>query len=540
MADKRLPPSSRAPWWSESGRTSKPAGEPVEGNPPSSSRPANLDWFDRREPFLNALAARLEPLEERARSLETVLSSFRGEVRSFAQETVRTLGEVEKELIGLRDRTDEHAGRLEERVTSGLGDLAETVRRQARASADDVARTAREAAAGTEESVRVRIGEEEESLGARIAALERAVLERVSEAAVESGARLEGADRELRGRLDEIASGLGARIDEISESLGAAIGSVQARVDQSPGLKDVESLENTLEASAEALRRAVAESRQSLEAFLSKTADRMRADQAKGAQRMQADQAKAGERLSERLSKSIGEMEAGFARVSRLAEVIETLGRKRAFQELIESERALREEQSSMVGQLREAGGAVEQHATALGRRIDSLEGRLTAAADQLGALEQVPAAASESVAEAIERLRGTLQETLGERFAGEVGRSVERLRTELEAGVPVKEVLTRLRELAATQEEVSRAQRQVEELSASLRSDVTQLRKTIEGWGKPRTAPQLAEELLALEGRVSALETEVGGLVEAVSARVTDRVREALEARKRRGLLRR
>jgi DNA-binding ferritin-like protein len=540
MADKRLPSSSRAPWWSERGRTSKPADEPAQDAPASSSRPPNLDWFDRREPFLNALAARLEPLEERARALDSDLSAFREEVRTFAEETVRTLGEIEKELIGLRDRSDEHAGRLDERFTSRLGELAGTVREQARARADDVALAAREAATETEESVKARIAQGEASLEARIAALEWAVLARVAEAAEESGSRLDRADRALRGRLEEIASALGARVDEVATALGTALASIQARVDQSPARTDVEALGNTLEVSADALRRAVAESRQSLESSLSRTADRMRADQAKGAQRMQADQAKAGERLAERLSKSIGELEAGFARVSRLAEVIETLGRRRAFQELIESERALRDEQSSMVGRLREAGDAVAEHATTLGQRIDRLEARLSGAADELGSLEQVPAAAAEGVAEAIERLRGTLQETLGERFAGEVDRSVERLRAELEAGVPVKETLTRLQELAATQGEVWRAQRQVEELSTSLRSDVTQLRKTIEGWGKPRTAPQLSEELRAVEGRVSALETEVGGLVEAVSTRVTDRVLEALENRKRRGLLRR
>jgi len=540
MADKKLPPRSAEPWWSEPGRTSKQPDEPSEGPSPSSGRSPSLDWIGRREPFLNALAARLAPLEERARSLESELAGFRDEVRSFAEETVRTLGEVEKELIGLRDRADEHAARLEERLGSGLGALAGTVRDQARASAANVTRAAREAADATEESLKVRTGEAESSLSARIAALERAVLERVGQAAEEAGRRLESVDRAFRARLDEITSGLGGRIDQVAASLAGAIASVQARVDRSPDRGDVESLGEALEAAADGLRRAVAESRQSLESSLSTAAARMRQDQGKTAQRMQADRAKANQQLTERLAKSIGELEAGFVRVSRLAEVIETLGRKRAFQELVQSERALRDEQAAMVGRLTEAGGAVAGHATSLAKRIERLEERLASAAGELGALEEIPAAASEGVAESMERLRGALQETLGERFAYEVGSSIEQLRAELEAGVPVKEVLTRLHELAASQEEVSRAQRQVEELSASLRSDVTRLRKAIEGWGKPRTAPQLAEELLDLEGRVSALEREVGGLVEAVSARVTDRVMEALEARKRRGLLRR
>lgn len=240
------------------------------------------------------------------------------------------------------------------------------------------------------------------------------------------------------------------------------------------------------------------------------------------------------------MSKSIGELEAGFARIGRLADVIETLGSKRAFSELVESEAALRVEQVALTGKLQEAAAAVSEQVASLGNSIDGLEGRLRASGDELGALERIPAEASERVTEAIERLRRSLEATLGDRFAGEVGGSIERLRSELEAGVPVQEVLVRLHDLARSHEGVSRAHREVEELTASLRSDVTRLRKTIEGWGKPRTAPQLAQDLKAVEERVAALESEVGGLVEAVSARVTEQLLEALDARKRRGLLRR
>jgi hypothetical protein len=517
MADKRPPSRAREPWWSEPGQSPKPPEEEPAVPSPTSGRAPSLDWFDRREPFLNALAAKLEPLEEGTARIETALAAFRTDVRSFAEETGRMLGELEKEFIGLRDRVDEHAGRLEQRIGSGF-----------------------EAVERVGESVRGRVEQAEETVGGRVAALEEAALGSIARRAERSEERAAGLERALRGRVEEIEGSLRARIDEVAATLGAAVGAVQARVDQAPVRTEVESLGKALEAAADSLRRAVAESRQALESSLSGTAERMRADQAKVAERMRADQSKAGQHLTERVSKSIGDLAAGFARISRLADVIETLGRKRAFNELVEGEAALREEQVALTGKLQAAATAVSEQATSLGRRIDGLESRLRATGDELGALERIPAEASEHVTEAVERLRGALEVALGERFAGEIAGSIERLRSELDAGVPVAEVLSRLDKLARSQEDVSRAHREVEELTSSLRSDVTRLRKAIEGWGKPRTAPQLAQDLQAVEGRVAALEGEVRGLVEAVSARVTEQVLEALDARKRRGLLRR
>jgi hypothetical protein len=517
MAEKRPPSRAREPWWSEPGRSPTTSTDRSDVPPETSERSPAPEWFDRREPFLNALAARLMPLEERARRIETDLAAFRGDVRAFAEETGRTLGALEKELTGLRDRADEHAGRLEQRLGAGLQEVG-----------------------GAQESLRGRIDEAEEATGGRIASLERIVLEGLARRAEESDKRVGEVERSLRGRVDEIETTLRTRVDEVATSLEAAIGSVQARVDRSPAGTDVDSLRSALAAAAESLRREVSESRRALEASLTKTAERMRADQAKVAERTRTDQTKASERLVGRLSKSIGELEAGFTRVSRLADVIETLERKRAFNELVESEHALREEQAGLAGQLKQAAAAVAGQATDLSGRIDGLEERLRVAGEELGALDRIPIEASERVTDAIDRVRGTLEDALGERFAGELGGSIAKLRSELEAGVPVKEVLGRLHELARSQGDVSRAQREVEELSSSLRSDVTRLRKAIEGWGKPQTAPQLAQELRAIDQRVSSLEGDVRGLVEAVSARVTEQVLEALESRKRRGLLRR
>jgi DNA anti-recombination protein RmuC len=174
MADKTPPSRAGAPWWSEPGRTPNPPEDQPDASAERSARSSSLDWIDRREPFLNALAARLEPLEERARRIETDMAAFREDVRSFTEETERTMGELEKELIALRDRADEHAGRLEHRLGTGLQEVA-----------------------AAEESFRARVADADEKTGGRIAELGQKLLERLSWAKERSDERVDAAERSL-------------------------------------------------------------------------------------------------------------------------------------------------------------------------------------------------------------------------------------------------------------------------------------------------------------------------------------------------------
>lgn len=479
--------------------------------------------FERREPFLDALGARLTPLEDNARRIADELNVVRDEMRSFAEDTHRSLSDLGKALSELRDRADEQASVLWERMAQGLAEVDQTVRREGKSRAEDLATASRKAVASAEERLRVRTDEAEKSAAQRDDGTRRAMeagFERTLGGTQESIQAMRGA---ALGRMEETAQATQARLGELEKTVLGRMSSVGAALDEASAV----------------LRTAVAEARQALESAVASAADRLQADHARTTDRLRADQAKGNERLAERLSKSIGELEAGFARISRLADNIETLGQKRAFQELVRSEAALREEQADFVGRLLEAGSAVAEQAGSLSQRIAGLEGRLVAAGQEIEALERLPAEASAQVAAAVDHMRADFEEVLGRRFAGEVGGSVDRIRSELEAGVPVKELLGRLQELARSQVDVSRAQRELEKLSASVGSEAKHLRQAIEGWGKPQTAPQLAEELQALEGRVSIIEGEVAGLVEAVAARVTERVLEALQARKRRGLRR-
>lgn len=76
-----------------------------------------------------------------------------------------------------------------------------------------------------------------------------------------------------------------------------------------------------------------------------------------------------------------------------------------------------------------------------------------------------------------------------------------------------------------------SDAERQLAATTTALRKEIEAFRKRIEGWGKPRTAPRLAEEVQRLEDHVS----ELGRAVEEqLAAKVARRVQASIDRRLR------
>jgi hypothetical protein len=66
---------------------------------------------------------------------------------------------------------------------------------------------------------------------------------------------------------------------------------------------------------------------------------------------------------------------------------------------------------------------------------------------------------------------------------------------------------------------------------AAALREELAALRKRIEGWGEPGSAPRMAHDVEVLGEHVNRLDREVHGqLVEAVADRVTREVLDGLE----------
>ncbi len=265
---------------------------------------------------------------------------------------------------------------------------------------------------------------------------------------------------------------------------------------------------------------------------------------AEAARTMGEEHASTMERYSKEFAVALRPVAEGLARVERLGASIEAMRKRRGFQELVRSEQTLREEQSAFVRTLSDASGDLAVRVAGLTELVGQLEERLVRAGQDADALKQLPAQATERVAAAVERLRGELTTVMEDRFGEQVSLSVDRLKMELESGLPVQEAITRLRDLPRTQEDLARTQRSIDGGVVSLRAEIRSLEDRIQGWGKPRTAPRLAQDVEAIATRLEAVEGELqGALADRVAQVVTERVLDAVQGpdgAKRRGLRRR
>jgi archaellum component FlaC len=358
------------------------------------------------------------------------------------------------------------------------------------------------------------------------------------------GALVRRMDR-LEGVVDKTASQVGVARDEIGalaaeirealQTLTVAVGSLRA---------DGAQLAGKLEETEASLQRAVEDASSDAGLVLRQAAQAVENTVREASRTMSEEHVSTMARYSEEFALALRPIAEGLARVDRLGSLIEAMGKRRGFQELVRSERALREEQTAFVQTLSEASTDLSSRVTGLAEQIRQLEERLESASQDARELKHLPAHATERVARAVERLRTELTVVLQDRFSEQLELSVSRLRTELEAGLPVKEAIDRLRALAGTQADLAQVQRSIDGVVAALRTDVKALRDRIQSWGKPRTAPALARELDQLGGRLDSLEGEIReGLADRVARSVTDSVVAAVEetdAPQRRGLFHR
>jgi uncharacterized phage infection (PIP) family protein YhgE len=548
MGEER--PSSRtgAPWWQEPEPPAQP--EPDSSGPAETTAPSppELSWFERREPFLKALSARIEPVEQVVALTAAALQDTRTELASFVEETGRTLRDLSAAVAGLGEQLGTRAGALDRQVAEGVARLSETlsgeittasealtaaVRASARETAqeatartDEGSETVLERVSEASEEALAGLREAEEALRARLGEVEAALRTGVDEAARDVRGRMEQAEEALRTRLGEVDEAGRGRLAEATTGLGEVVGDIGSRLDAVATAQQVDSVKAALDDAIRSLRQTVGEVRAGLEHAVRST----------GVELREASGRDTG-RLADRLSGPLRAVQTGLGRVDRLASVIDSLGRRRGFQELIEAERALRAEQTAFVDRLTTSSARVAEGVEDLAGRIDRLEEGLRAAAEDT---RQLPGHASERVTAAMEQTRATMEEALEQRFDRSLEVSIRGLRAELERGVPVQDLLQELRDLARVQAELAKAQHTVEGVADALRSEVVRLQGTIEGWGRPKTVPEVAAQLGALEERVTGLEGRVAGLVDAVADRVTEQVVEALEAKGRRGLFRR
>ena len=589
MSDERPPdPSGRTePWWERPGDPG--AAPPDDPRPPSADPP--VSWFERREPILQAVAARVDPLERSVGHVAAELESARTEIAAFAAETRDALKVLLEALEATRSESSSASTSLEGAVAGVAGQTAELTQALA-AEATDTRETLLRALAEGNQAIAAGTAESRDALARAIAAaadiserrLHQAMetltgaIERIeadvattarTETLEEAGQRLAAAIEGLRAEsLTAIQGSSGnavAATEAARTELAGAVegarrelaGAVEAGRADSSGWAEAHRAE--LETSLAAVRarvdevdanmhQALREAAIDVGLALREAATSVESSINEASRIMRADQAASMDAYAVRFADVVRPIEDGLDRVERLAAVIEAMGKRRGFQELVSSERALREEQAGFVETLSSAGTEVSSRVTGLTERIERLEARMERAAEDAAAMNQLPARASEGVAAAVERLRVDLSGSLQERFGEQVGQSVAQLRAELEAGLPVKDALQRLRDLATTHAQVARTQESVDALIGALRLDLRALRERIQSWGKPRTAPRLAHDLDGLGERLDALEEDVRGaladrVAERVTAEVTAQVLAALqesEAERRRGRFRR
>jgi hypothetical protein len=114
-------PPSREPWWEERGRVPEPIPDQAEDESPAppAEAPPELSWFERREPFLKALSARIEPLEDVAVRIAADLSETRRQLQVFVEETRRSLTQLASSVADLHRDASSRADALASRVDRG-------------------------------------------------------------------------------------------------------------------------------------------------------------------------------------------------------------------------------------------------------------------------------------------------------------------------------------------------------------------------------------------------------------------------------------
>jgi K+/H+ antiporter YhaU regulatory subunit KhtT len=459
-------------------------------------------------------------------TLASTAEAHRATVNSLSASLVAAVTEAEQRLGQLLEEQEERAGRLQARhrqaVEGKLSAAVEEVRRElgelerrTAAGATVIGDRAAAAVHKTEEALAGRQAAATQLLGTAVAKgdaelaehvtreteeLEIRIAAAVSQAAEATGTQLATGADDILTRLDalrEAAAALAPRDD---------VAVLQVRVD--------ELATNLFE-------------------LLARTRAELADAVSTGAADLREQHKQTADRLARQVDTSTRTLEQGLLRVERLGNLIEAMSTKRGFRELVESEERLREEQAAFVAGLGDSARRFESRLAELGTRADELGQMLERTARDTAALRQVPERASEQVAQTIGEASERLEHAVREAFTEGVATATGRLRQELEAGVPVQDVLRTLERLAGTQAELAAAHWDVTAAAGVVAEATGELRRRIEGWGTPRSQPRFASELAALDERVGTIEQRLAeDLAPAISKLVSEQVLEVLEQR--------
>ncbi|MGH2662092.1 MAG: hypothetical protein ACRDH8_04680 [Actinomycetota bacterium] len=441
---------------------------------------ARTDASERMDAARSEVVAQVDAgRADTAERVEAAGARLAGEVEASFD---RRLAALSEELPGaVAGRFAELTGTWREEVRTALQEArAATVEQNRNLSTQLRAVTDAQASlAGMVEKLAKAVREERkataEALRSTMANTEAALSEATAQFTAELRGQAEGTTEDLRVMVGEYVSQLRLAIE-------GSLGALQASAEEATTAlrSDVESVRDEVATATQGLRSEVETRASALRGQVQEVGGLLHSlREAEGA-------------LTESVRAAVG-------RIEGLAEVIESLGHRRGFRQLVESEEELREQQARLVGELTAAGEGLRGH-------IGSTEQRVDAMGEAARAVEVAQAQVAERVSASVEALRGSLPalaDELRARAAEELAHAVEDVRSSVAEKLPGDETLADVRELSAAHRDLDRA-------TAALRAEVEGLRQRIEGWGAPRSDPRLAKELSEVAGRVERLEDRV------------------------------
>jgi hypothetical protein len=405
------------------------------GTPPPAAVGAAGASSDRLTAVERAVGQLADLLAER---LPERFAEDAGRQRDRLDGLARELGSAFRELVGnvqaLRVRVGEEVAASERRVAEALAAAQERLE----VATSGVTDVLRQRLTEHEVSLGGRLGEETAAIRQRLEGDGTALRERLDRDASALQERLDAAVANLRRLVEEVGAGFRSELEGLRTLPGqlgggmaairdavSEIAAAHAHIDERLSAISTTSAETILQARVDELGQTLGE-------ILGEAAGTMRRDvkDALGAVRNElASMSQGMAALRSESDQRARELQEGFRRVDTLAEAIESIGQRRGFRQVVESDQRFVAEQEAMVERLADAGERLSER---LSDVKSELEGLRQAALDaQAGVLaNEVRRRVAEELVteEMVTALLERIQTTFDQRFSSLVARIEARL----------------------------------------------------------------------------------------------------------------
>lgn len=315
--------------------------------------------------------------EQLPRRLAQESSAQRSGLAELAREMGTAFRRLLQDLEDIRAGLPEEISGAEARISASVTELLREV--QARLAEHRQAVDARVEASA--DAVRVRLDEVTVTLRAAQDEAAAGLSSKVDGSTAATAAGLEQAVSVMRGALDELAAvvqgdlqalrALPARLAEGMSAVRDAVGEMAA----SHGNIE-ERMEGLSRATGEEVRARVEETGEALATRLGEAAGNLRWEVQDALSKLQerfGSLAGAVEGVRSDAQARASALQAGLERVDKLAEAVESIGRRRAFRHVVESDERVRQEQAAMTARLSEAGEQLTERLEDVKNEVEGL-----------------------------------------------------------------------------------------------------------------------------------------------------------------------